>query len=127
MRAYLLQFVRFFGLISVVSAGAFCSSLISSLLSPGDESATHSLLFFGYKASIVPYTHMGLLVGCGQVVVLLLFGCALGLLAARFSKGLVDAPSKKTLAMSFVLGAVIGLLFFPSAGSSTSSMGDPFS
>jgi hypothetical protein len=109
----LLRFVRLFGLFNVFFAGASCCSLISTLLFPGDGSGTHSLLFFGYKASIDPYTHMGLLVGCGQVVVLLLFGCALGLLAARFSKGLVDAPSKKTLTMSFVMGAIIGLLFFP--------------
>jgi hypothetical protein len=97
------------------------------LLFPPDGSVTHSLTFFGYEASIVPYTHMGLLVGCGQVVVLLLFGCALGLLAARFSKGLVDAPSKKTLTMSFVMGAIFGLLFAPSAGSFTSSTGGPVS
>jgi hypothetical protein len=119
----LLRFVRLFGLINVFIAGAFGINLIGSLLFPGDGSVTQSLIFFGYEASIVPYTHMGLLVGCGQVVVLLLFGCALGLLAARFSKGLVDAPSKKTLTMSFVMGAIFGLLIFPSAGSFTSSTG----
>ncbi len=119
----LLRFVRLFGLINVFFAGAFCCSLISKLLFPGDGSGTHSLLFFGYKASIDPYTHMGLLVGCGQVVVLLLFGWALGLLAEKRSKGLFDAPSKKTLTMIFVLGAIVGLLIFPSAGSFTSSTG----
>ena len=120
---FLLGFVRFFGLICVFWAGIYGSTLIMGLLFPGDGSATHNRSFFGYEASIVPYTHMGLLVGCGQVVVMLLFGWALGLLAEKRSKGLFGAPSKKTLTMIFVLGAIVGLLILPSVGSATSSMG----
>ena len=122
---FLLGVVRLFGLICVFWAGIYGSTLIMGLLFPGDGSVTQNCSFFGYEASIVPYTHMGLLVGCGQVVVMLLFGWALGLLVEKRSKGLFDAPSKKTLTMIFVLGAIIGLLFL-SPSSFTSSTGGPF-